>query len=40
MVTTMNDADRNKRNRRTVIVLFLIAAAFYFGFIATTALSS
>jgi hypothetical protein len=34
-----NADERSKRNRRTVIVLFLVAAAFYFGFIAMTGLS-
>jgi len=39
-VIAVNDAQRNKSKRRMVIVLFLIAAAFYFGFIAMTAYSS
>ncbi|MEP7242916.1 MAG: hypothetical protein ABI885_04445 [Gammaproteobacteria bacterium] len=32
--TPVNDADRRRRVRRTAVLLGLLAAAFYFGFIA------
>jgi len=35
-LTVIDDSDRRRRVRRTAIVFALIAAAFYFGFIAMT----